>query len=30
MIVRVDTSAALKLLVDDAESDVLAEHLEMS
>ena len=28
MIVYVDTSAAMKLLVQEAESDVLAEHLE--
>ncbi|MDA8147252.1 MAG: type II toxin-antitoxin system VapC family toxin [Actinomycetota bacterium] len=30
MIVYVDTSAAMKLLVDEAESDALAEHLEKS
>ncbi len=30
MIVYVDTSAAMKLLVDEAESEALAEHLERS
>ena len=30
MIVYVDTSAAMKLLVDEAESPALAEHLERS
>lgn len=30
MIIYIDTSAAMKLLVDEAESEALAEHLERS